>query len=579
MINFDILIKILLRKGEHALQVSNRVSHFQAECCESVYEGLMNRCFIRSLKDNIDLSNGIASECVKYSTNVLRNAGGIQLLTNAIEAADVKTKTFLSRISDECVKIGAEMSRDMILSDAVKSALEAGEDGLIDDPDLNEDYEEPDDVTLNEELDRLDNYGAPPEMPKEFRNKDISDIQLDTKITEKELSALKSAAAKTDLDEISEIISDKVSDVLQVEKVQRFKLNEEKERLKAAIIDNPTNDITDENAAEAVMTRLLAIPTANLESTVYNSLFATLQRRAIESVLAYEHTDMSVSDILTEITVNNTFGIFSPAKKTFESVVERASIMTAAVECGDSMHMDGIIEKATMLATIVYTMLEMLHTTKLNSCGPMDVKNMMTKNVKDVAPTNDVANIVNSDYKRAIECNKRRIYKATESDEVEAIRSKFIDTKMKLMSAKESGIDIKDDVITQISNLINLAEQRIADLNTPAEESTMLDRMTGARATDLGNLNLIASAIKYKNFDNVKFKCIESAGAEATFDVFAEKGKDRVYKTTLQVVGMEGVDPAKYIKYLVSKSKFNEIMNNNEPLDYCVISEGVTTAF
>jgi hypothetical protein len=557
------------------LQVSHRVADFQAECCESVFEGLMNRCFLRALKDNIDLNQDIANECVAYSTNVLRNAGGISLLMNTIESADPKTKSFLSRIANECVAVGCEMSKDMILSDAVRCALEAGED---EEPMDMDDEVDPEDTTLEDELGNLDNYSASPEMPAEFKNKDISDIQLDTKITEKELNALKQAAAKTDIDAVSNVISDKVSNVLQSEKFQRHMLNEEKERLKTAIMDNPGNDVNDENAAEAVMTRMLAVPTADLDTTVYNSLFSTLQRRAIESILAYENVNIPVSDILTELTINNTFDIFKPMQKTFESVTERATFMSAAMECGDDTQMDEVMKKATTIATIVYTMLEMLNTTKLNSCTPMDVKHMVTKNAKNVAPTNDVANVVNRDYKRAIEDNKRRIYKCTETSDVEAIKAKLINTKVNLMSAKESGIAINDDVIVQLSNIIDIADRRIDELSKPAEESVMIDRMTTARAADVGNLNLIASSIKYKNFDNIKFKCVESTDTTATFDVFADKGKENVYKTHLYVKGLEGVEVDKYMKYLVSKSKFNDMTKNDEPIDFAVIHNGHLTS-
>jgi hypothetical protein len=203
---------------------------------------------------------------------------------------------------------------------------------------------------------------------------------------------------------------------------------------------------------------------------------------------------------------------------------------------------------------------------------------MVTKNAKNVAPTNDVANVVNRDYKRAIEDNKRRIYKCTETSDVEAIKAKLINTKVNLMSAKESGIAINDDVIVQLSNIIDIADRRIDELSKPAEESVMIDRMTTARAADVGNLNLIASSIKYKNFDNIKFKCVESTDTTATFDVFADKGKENVYKTHLYVKGLEGVEVDKYMKYLVSKSKFNDMTKNDEPIDFAVIHNGHLTS-
>ena len=559
------------------MQIANRVSNFQAECYESVFEGLMNRCFIRSLKNNIPMNNDIANECVKYSTNILRNAGGISLLTNALETAKGNSKSFLSRMVNDCVVVGTEMSRDMILGDAVKSALEAMEDDMDMEDDIDEDVaNDPENSSLEEELNNLDSYSQPPEMPKEFKNKDISQIQLDTRITSKELNALKNAASKTDLDEISEIISDKVSNVLQAEKVNRYKLNEEKERLKTAIKNNPTNAISDDNAAESAMERMLAIPMSELDTTVFTSLFSTLQHRAIESILAYENINMPVSDILTELTVNNTLKIFKPLKKSFESVVDRATFMTAAMEAYDDAHMDSIIEKATMFATIIYTMIEMLHTTKLNCCSPMDVKAMISnKNVKNVAPTNDVAEIINKDYKKAIENNKRAIFKSTEASNVENIKNKLISSKVNIMTAKESGIDIKDEVVDEITHLIEIADRRIEDLAAPSVESAFLDRMTTSRSIDVGKMNLIASAIKYRTFDNIKFKCLESAGNKATFSVEANKGKENVYRTHLNVIGMESVDPAKYIKYLVTKSKFN----NKSDIDYSVTYNSNTTVF
>ena len=553
----------------------NKVSNFQAECYESVFEGLMNRCFIKSLKNNIAMTEDIAKECVKYSTQVLRNAGGISLLTNALESAAPKDKMFLSRLVTECVHVGTEMSRDMILNDAVKSALEAE----IDDTLAGEDDEmgvDPEDTTLDEELNTLNSYGQAPEMPKEFQNKDISEIQLDTRITSKELEALKSAAAKTDLDELSEIISDKVSNVLQAEKVNRYKLNEEKERLKTSIMNNQANSADNESAAESAMDKMLAIPTSKLDYAVYTSLFSTLQHRAMESILAYENVNIPVCNILTELTVNNTFDIFHPMRKTFESVVDQATFMTAALEDCDDDHMNNVIEKATTFATIVYTMLEMLHSSKLNTCGPKDVKDLISKDVKNATPTNDVAEIINKDYKKAIETNKRAIYRSTETADVEAIKAKLINSKLNIMTAKESGgLGIKDDVIDQLSHLIEIADKRISDLSKPANEGASLDRMTSARSVDIGRANLIASAIKYKNYDNIRFKCVESAGNSAVFDVYANKGKDNIYQTQLSVVGMENVDPARYIKYIVAKSKFND----KADIDYAVYYNSQVTTF
>ena len=143
------------------------------------------------------------------------------------------------------------------------------------------------------------------------------------------------------------------------------------------------------------------------------------------------------------------------------------------------------------------------------------------------------------------------------------------------MTAKESGLAIKDVVLEELSHLIDIANKRIEDLNKPANEGAVLDRMTSARSVDIGKLNLIASSIKYKNFDNIRFKCTESVGNMASFDVYANKGKTPVYKTRLDVIGMESVDPAKYIKYLVNKSK----LVDKADVDYAVTYNSNTTVF
>lgn len=565
------------------LPTTDPVALFQLQCCESVYEALMSKCFIKALKPNIPLSPEIAKECATYCTAVLRNAGGIGLLTNAIESATGSKKSFLQRFNDACVSTGLQISTEAVLNDAMWSAIEDAEEDDV-----------PTDVDLGEDEDDLDEYDdmdpddiddepeeAAPEMPKEFKGKTIDQIQLDTKISEKELGKLKSAADKVDLDDISQIISDKVTNVIQAEKVQRYKLNEEKERIKQAIIDDSSNAIEDENAAESAMDTMLNVPLSRLDTGVYTTLFSTIQRRAIESTMIYENGNVSVADMLTELTVNNTMDCFHPVNKTFYDATSRAIEMSVITEDCDEEHMEKVINSATTFATIVYTMLEMLHTMNLNTCTPKDVKAVVTKNAGKVAPTNDVCNAINKNATAAIEDKKKFIMACAKKNDTIGLENAISDIKVikgRLIQAKENvGLKINDSIMPQLDNLIDIASQKKAAIEaqyTMGNESASYDRVTAARRSDISRMDSIARALRSKNFDNIKFKCCESSGESTIFSVSAERGKTPVYKTELCVAAMESIAPEKYIKYLINGSKLKDVTPNNETPDYCVINKG-----
>ena len=566
---------------------SSTINNFQCNCIESAFEAIVSKCFIDALKKNIPFSPTIAAECAEYSKKVLRNAGGISLLTNAIESfndSNISKLGFLERFNNACVEAGLEMSSSMILRDACMSAIEDANDDSDDfgdnsEPEMEEDaYEDEEDMIDDEEPVE----DEAPEMPKEFKGKPIDEIQLDTKISPKELDALKRAADKIDLEEISQVVSDKVANVIQAEKVQRFKLNEEKERIKQAIIDDPSNGIEDENAAESAMETMLNVPVSKLDTAVYTTLFSTLQRRAVESVMTYERGNTSVSDILAEITVNNTFDIFTPEQMTFFDATSRAVEMTIATEACDDDHMENVIKNSTIFATIIYTLLETLHTMNLNTCCPTDVKKIITKDADDVTARTKVESKMN-DYKEALEAKKKCIISCAKKRDVVGLENVISDIKIikgRLITAKENvGFNIKPEIMTELDSLIDLATTEITSIedgyNKGMESTTGYDKITGARESDISQMNSIARVLKYKTFDNIKFKCCESAGSSAVFSVSAEVGKAPVYTTELKVTGMESaITPDRYIGYLCKNSKLSDLTKANENIDICVVNNG-----
>lgn len=578
----------MITLSRNDINSGSTINNFQANCIESAFEAIVSKCFIDALKKNIPFSPTIAAECADFSKKVIRNAGGISLLTNAIESSkltDISKKGFLERFNNACVEAGLEMSSSMILRDACMSAIEDANDesddfGESPEPEMEDENYDEDMGDISEDEESIEDEA--PEMPKEFKGKPIDEIQLDTKISPKELDALKRAAGKIDLEEISQVVSDKVANVIQAEKVQRFKLNEEKERIKQAIIDDPNNGIEDENAAESAMETMLNVPVSKLDTAVYTTLFSTLQRRAVESVMTYERGNTSVSDILAEITVNNTFDIFKPEQMTFFDATSKAVEMTIATEACDDDHMENVIKNSTIFATIIYTLLETLHTMNLNTCCPTDVKKIITKNADDVTARTKVESKMN-DYKEALEAKKRCIISCAKKRDVVGLENAVSDMtiiKGRLITAKESvGFNVKPEVMAELDSLIDLANNQISIIESSYNqgmESTMgYDKITAARESDISQMNSIARSLKYKTFDNIKFKCCESAGSSAVFSVSAEVGKTPVYTTELKVTGMESaITPDRYISYLCKNSKISDLTKANENIDICVVSKG-----
>ena len=571
---------------------TNAADRFQLECTESAFEALFNKCYIKALAPNLpSITNPeILTECVNYSTQVLKNAGGIKLLTDAIENAKTPAnKSFLQNFCNACVEAGNEMALSILTTSVV---TEEGEpDASMQDPAQTQQQEAPA-APAPEETDEDPNQEVPeeeeqepeeivPEMPKIFKGKEINDIQLDTKITDKELDSLKSAAAKVNIDNISTIVSDKVANVLQAEKVNRYKINEEKERLKQAIIDDPSNSAEDDATAESVMQTMLEVPLDKVDSPVYNSFFSTLQRRVMESVLVYGNTDTQVADILTEITANETLPIFTPVKMSFQDACTRAIEMTVATESLDPAAMQDIAAKATTFATMIYTLIEMLNTTGLHKCTTGEVKCVMNKDTAPVSPTNDVVQTVNAGVEPAIERYKKRILGMNTCEQVNKAIENIKALKGKLAAARENtGMRISDNVFSKLDELIDFGSKRAEAIEqslSASTESAMIDTVSRVREADIGRLDSVARVLKYKNYDNVVFRCLEATNTEAAFAVDARLGNSKVYSTTLNVAGMEAVEPEAYMNYILKKSKLHDIAPNKQTPDFCVVHNGKKT--
>lgn len=554
--------------------VTDAAERLRLECYEIAFESLFIKAYVDSLTPNVNCSSkDVANECTNYARRAIRNAGGISVLTNAVQhETDPFKKEFLNDFVNECVNIGNTMSDKILAKQVMKSAIESDANIDMDDPDIGDDDEDSDDIS---------DEPVEPTLPSTFANKDITQMQLDTKISDSDIENLKKAASKLDLDSISKVVSDKVADVIQAEKVTRFKMDEEKERLKQALMNVDTNDITDENVAESAMESLLHVPLSKYEVTAHRTFYSTLQRKAMESILSLKKdANVDAADTLMDITTNYTTKAFTPVELSFKEAATRVIEMTVANECLDQTAMQDTVSKATILATVIYTLIELMHTTSLYKCTPKEVKDICTKEC-DISKVNDVANTVNKNVTAAVEMNKKAMSKMVDIEDVQDLGASYAELKTKLQNAKEScGIPISDAVFTELDNLITYGENRVIDIQNSykkaSESLTTYDSLSRIREDDIHRLNSIAGAIKYKTFDNIKFRCKEATESCAVFSVEACIGKTPIYASQLNLVGLENVEPEKYVQYILEKSRIKEITPRGEQPDYCAIVNGHT---
>lgn len=577
---------------------SNAADRFQLECTETAFEALFNKCYIEALSANLESASNpdIINECVNYSTSVLRDAGGIGLLTNAIESAkSYKIKSFLENFSNACVEAGVEMA-DSMTNASYASALEWSEDDTVDDTNINkfdgpasEDYDddydddddedEDDDDEMDEEENEEYDTDILPEMPKEFKGKEINEVQLDTKITDKELNSLRNAADKTAIDDIAAIVAEKVAKVINAEKYNRYRIDEAKNKLKEAIIADPSNSADDAVTAESVMNNMLEVPLDKLESPVYTSLFTTLQRRAMEAIITFQNTNTPVAGVLEEITCNSTFDIFNKKELTFEEAAARAVEMAVITECVDECNTDRMASKATEFAIIIYTLLELMNTMSIHRGTPSEVKCIVNKE-RPFSPTNDVVNVVNNRFAPAIEKLKRGIRACETVADVESTIARVESLKSKLYQSKENGLGIEAVVFDQLDSIIEYGKQRLTALEKSANfanESAFIDTVSKVRESDVANMNAVARSLRGKNFDNVTFKCMEAANGHAAYSVEANIGNTRVYRTSVNLAGLESTDPDAYMNFIFKKSNMANIAPNNEKPEATVIYNGRNT--
>lgn len=608
------------------------------------FESLFTKCFVDALYPNVNIKgkNEVIAECVDYSKKTLRNAGGISILTNAIESTnDPYKKEFLNEFNNACVELGNSMVVDRVIEHAInsradeafgpfgKSKKSTSNDVNFDDvtakytkinknlsdkrqtlsaksdsedkkkfgrimkgynrsvatEEYDEDVDDMNDIDVEDDdidvsgTEKDDIVSKEPEMPKSLAGKDIGEVQLDSRISDKDIDNLKKAASKIDISNISKIVSDKVADVIQAEKVARFKLEEEKERLKQALINDEDNSIEDDNAAESAMESMLEIPLSKYDVRTHTSLFSTLQRRAVESIMSYkmDSKNVNTSDVLSEITINNTLDIFKPQQMTFYSAATKAIEMTVVNESADPETMQKIVSNATIFATIIYTFIELLNTMSLHTCTRNEIKDICTKNC-NVSSVNDVACVVNKNATAAIENNKKNILKMSSIEDVNNAISDIKILKGNLVDAKEqAGVPIEQNVFDKLDELIECGERRISTIesNFKALTESAIDMgIAKNKDADVSKLNGITAAIKYKTFDNVKFVCKEAAGGKGVFAVEACLGKTPIYTSNLLVTGMESATPERYVQYLVQRSNLKSVTPRGDQPDYCAVVNG-----
>ena len=393
------------------------------------FESIINEVFIKSLPFNTDnLSKKSKSNLSSYTLSAIESLGGYNLLTSAIESeTDPHKKMLLICIDDICTE------------SAIKTAKRISKEkkDQIDDP-----------------------------------NSSMEEMIANSGFTKEEMDDFKKKGDSIDIDKLSEIIKNKVLDVLKNEKENHERVEKINGELREVAlgstdssdstgeedsdveldeneddqkdIDKKYNDEEDisedeENVSESVL---------DLTSTILHgkknehiSFFSSIQESACEQIIVTEDSDMlDPNEIslrrLNNLTFENTLPIFVHKKSAEEALENLVSIRSAADQEKYSKNINIVTEAAMVDSVIVYTMLESLNTLNLLHISGSDIRNAIessyTMNQKNLMDKKEFSTALETQIRSA-----KRLALTREGIAIEEAIDRFENIKDMLQKCKE----------------------------------------------------------------------------------------------------------------------------------------------
>lgn len=215
----------------------------------------------------------------------------------------------------------------------------------------------------------------------------------------------------------------------------------------------------------------------------------------------------------------------------------------------------------TALATIVYTLLQTMHSMNLVRITPVMVK----KCCYGVSPCEDrrPANLDNFDVRvrSALEKQCRRVNRMRYAPDVESAIDELNNIRSKVYTARDYGFKIEDDTVSAIESAISRALIKKNEIECALEATLNTPKSSYGNSskyfeTDIANMNRLTRTFANKPVDAIEFRCTE--GAEV-INVIGIKDGHNVVNTSFALESSIDVPTANYLKRLVGLSKIKDV--------------------
>ena len=552
------------------------------------FHTVVNKVLLGALPiDSSELTRENAIAISTYSLKALESAGGFGLLEKAIEnTKDPIKKNFLNTIHDVCIesakdvvnRIAMEDTDDIVVttreidpgdtkstdSENTSNTEDSGADPSLDDKDMKDDPVNSD--TSIDDIKAPDDSKPVPIKPEVIRQGiPFQKLVADAKMTDAEYGRFVDRMGKLDIPEVSKMINERVETAMKAEKETYRMIDESDQKLRDAITDKAEDEgesLTDDQAEE-IKESMLLVPLKN-STRDHISLISKLQTAAIESIQISNTTDFDKvdPDMLLNITENYTIpGIFSHTEPTLTQIFEGALNRVKFEAANECVCPQQAVVLGTALATIVYTLLQTMHSMNLIHITPMMVKQCC----HGITPCEDRRPVHLNDYdvrvRSALEKQCRRINKMRYAPDVESAIDELNNIRNKVYTARDYGYKVSDETVEAIENAISRALTKKNEIEC-ALESTLVDNKSSYGhsrryfETDVANMNRLTRTFANKPVDAIEFRCTEGADI---INVIGIKDGHNVVNTSFALESSIDVPTAKYIKRLVGLSNIKDI--------------------
>lgn len=516
-----------------------------------------------------------------------------------------------------------------------KKAHQNGEDTTDDDDDEDSDDDVPEVKPSDVHPDKFDSAlsdNSQPPKPEVIRHGvPLQKLVADAKMTDEEFDRFASRLDRLDVPAVTNIVNDRVITAMKAEKETYQLTDEANQRLKDAITDSKDNDLeTDpmpENQASSEPR-----DEGDLSKTTFNepapddqvntqdqgqqdnlattdkeadqikesvldlalrgrtrdhvSVYSKIQSSAIESLLSYGVTDFNKIDfdLLEDVTLESTFDIFpNKPEKSFSEKMKNIMGLKAATECFNvnDINKEDLMTVGTAMCTIIFTLLQTLHTMNLIKITPTMAKTMCDtpSTVTDPKTVNDV----NAQASAALEEHRRCIARMDNVPDLENAINNICNIQQQIGDAKAKGAVINPQIESSLEAVLNMAKVKKDRLKAALDcmdvkESTLIDRYIDM---DVASMNSAARSFRNAPVDQIQFICNESATGDTFVNIVGLKDRHPVKETSAVINNHRCAQSPEaelaiesYLGIIVNKSNMATVGSTGKVASKTVIIDG-----